>query len=134
MLELKFILIPIVGFLIGYFTNWLAIKMLFHPKRKILGIQGILPKRKKILAKKIAEVSPKIMPDYFQKLEKIPFIGEKVIGLFKNAVENQVNSLSVEDLEELTYKVMKKEMNFVIWMGGVIGFIIGCVQLLIVVL
>jgi len=134
MLEVKLMLIPIVGFLIGYFTNWIAIKMLFHPKKKIFGIQGILPKRKKILAKKIAEVSPEIMPEYFQKLEKIPFVGNKILELFKNAVENQVNSLSIEDLEELTYKVMKKEMSFVIWMGGVIGLIIGCVQLLIVVL
>ncbi|MFH1358869.1 MAG: DUF445 family protein, partial [archaeon] len=133
MLEVKLMLIPIVGFLIGYFTNWIAIKMLFHPKKKIFGIQGILPKRKKILAKKIAEVSPEIMPEYFQKLEKIPFVGNKILELFKNAVENQVNSLSIEDLEELTYKVMKKEMSFVIWMGGVIGLIIGCVQLLIVV-
>ena len=34
------ILIPLISAFIGWFTNWIAIKMLFHPKepKKILGI------------------------------------------------------------------------------------------------
>ena len=34
------ILIPFISAFIGWFTNWIAIKMLFHPKepKKILGI------------------------------------------------------------------------------------------------
>lgn len=41
-------LLPIISAFIGWFTNWIAIKMLFHPKKpiNILGIkvQGIFPK------------------------------------------------------------------------------------------
>lgn len=50
-------LIPIISAFIGWFTNWIAIKMLFHPKepRKILGItfHGIFPKRQRQFAEKL---------------------------------------------------------------------------------
>ncbi len=131
MIQTKILLMPVIGFIIGYFTNWIAIKMLFHPRRKIFGIQGVLPKRKGILAKKIGEISPEIMPPYFKKIEKMPFIGNRIIAAFQRAVENQINSLSIEELEDIVFKVMKKEMSFVIWIGGVIGFLIGCVQAII---
>src|SRR5688500_1862964 len=51
------ILIPIISAFIGWFTNWIAIKMLFHPKqpKKILGItfHGIFPKRQRQFAAKL---------------------------------------------------------------------------------
>ena len=51
------ILIPLISAFIGWFTNWIAIKMLFHPKNpiKFLGftIQGIFPKRQQQFAKKL---------------------------------------------------------------------------------
>ena len=43
----SYILFPVVGFFIGWVTNVLAIQFLFHPRKKIFGIQGIIPKRKK---------------------------------------------------------------------------------------
>ncbi len=50
-------LIPFISAFIGYFTNWIAIKMLFHPKNPVtvLGItfQGIFPKRQKQFAQKL---------------------------------------------------------------------------------
>lgn len=57
------IIIPIlVGSIIGYFTNWLAIKMLFRPleEKRILGIKvpftpGLIPKERKRIAKSIGE-------------------------------------------------------------------------------
>lgn len=57
------ILIPvIVGAIIGYFTNWLAIKMLFRPhyEKKIMGIKipftpGLIPKERNRIAKSIGE-------------------------------------------------------------------------------
>lgn len=53
-------IIPIVGALIGWFTNYLAVKMLFHPRKPIkffgLSIQGVFPKRQRKLAEKIGEV------------------------------------------------------------------------------
>ena len=51
------ILIPFISAFIGWFTNWIAIKMLFHPKepKKIFGItfHGIFPKRQVQFAEKL---------------------------------------------------------------------------------
>jgi len=53
-------LIPVISAFIGWFTNWIAIKMLFHPKepKKILGItiQGIFPKRQQQFAEKLGKL------------------------------------------------------------------------------
>ncbi len=54
------LLIPVISAFIGWFTNWIAIKMLFHPRepRKILGMtfQGIFPKRQKQFAEKLGKL------------------------------------------------------------------------------
>jgi uncharacterized membrane protein YheB (UPF0754 family) len=51
---------PAAGAVIGYFTNWLAIKMLFRPLRekRLFGLRlpftpGLIPKERRVLAKKI---------------------------------------------------------------------------------
>jgi uncharacterized membrane protein YheB (UPF0754 family) len=53
-------LLPFISAFIGWFTNWIAIKMLFHPKtpKKILGItiQGIFPKGQKKFAQKLGSL------------------------------------------------------------------------------
>ena len=58
------ILTPILGGIIGYFTNWLAIKMLFKPykEKRIAGFRlpftpGLIPKERQELAKKIGETT-----------------------------------------------------------------------------
>ncbi len=55
----NYISLPIIGALIGWFTNYIAVKMLFRPQRavKFLGIsiQGLVPRRQKDLANKIAQ-------------------------------------------------------------------------------
>ena len=52
--------IPFISAFIGWFTNWLAIKMIFHPKQPIkilwLNIQGILPKRQQQLAERVGKL------------------------------------------------------------------------------
>lgn len=52
--------LPFLAAGIGWFTNYLAIKMLFHPREPInLGfytLQGIFPKRQKVLAEKLGKV------------------------------------------------------------------------------
>jgi len=49
---------PIVGAAIGYFTNFIAVKMLFRPHRPIgigqFKIQGLLPKRRNDIAESVA--------------------------------------------------------------------------------
>lgn len=53
---LPWILLPGVGALIGYATNWLAIKMLFHPRKKRWGLQGLLPRRQADLAESVGRI------------------------------------------------------------------------------
>lgn len=59
-MSLSLIIIPIISALIGWFTNWIAVKMLFHPKVpiSILGIkiQGIFPKRHDDIAIKLGKL------------------------------------------------------------------------------
>ncbi len=46
-------------------------------------------------------------------------------------VEAKVNAMPPEALEELLLSVMKKELNAVIWLGGVIGLLLGGISVLI---
>jgi len=128
----KLVAIPVIGFLIGYFTNYIAIKMLFYPRKKFLGFQGVLPRRKMILAKNIGEVSVHVLPEKVRDLEKIPFVGEKIMDLIKVSIEKEVGRLSDEKLEKIIMRVVRKELSFITWMGGVLGFLIGLVQVLII--
>ena len=65
------ILIPLIYAFIGWFTNWIAIKMLFHPRepKKILGVtfHGIFPKRQKTLATNLG----KLISDEFLSFNEI---------------------------------------------------------------
>lgn len=120
------ILIPIISALIGWFTNFIAIKSLFKPYKpvNILGLkfQGLIPKRQKILSKKIS----KIIIQYLisnedlifnlndkEQLEKIknklsPILLEKIISevpiMFKSMAEplikNIIDKKSIEIIKE----------------------------------
>ncbi len=50
--------LPFISAGIGWFTNYIAIKMLFHPRKEknfyFFKLQGIFPKRKKTLARNLA--------------------------------------------------------------------------------
>ncbi|MBG29638.1 MAG: DUF445 domain-containing protein [Opitutae bacterium] len=52
--------LPIIGALIGWLTNWVAVKMLFHPKKPlrllIVTVQGVFPKRQQAFAEKLGNV------------------------------------------------------------------------------
>jgi uncharacterized membrane protein YheB (UPF0754 family) len=54
-MEYWFWALPVItGASIGWITNWLAIRMLFRPRRPILGVQGLLPRRRTELIERIA--------------------------------------------------------------------------------
>lgn len=193
-------LIPVISAFIGWFTNWIAIKMLFHPKepKKILGItiQGIFPKRQQQFAEKLgklvseellsfADIQQKLVhPDNIHKLmpvveehidqflrkklaEEMPvismFIGENTIqqlkGIFMKELESlfpvimqrymghlqqeldlekivtqKVASFSSDKLEDILQSILSKEFRFVELIGGVLGFIIGLLQVLLTLL
>ena len=52
--------LPFIASFIGYATNWLAVKMLFRPRRprRIFGltIQGVFPKRQAALAENLGKI------------------------------------------------------------------------------
>jgi uncharacterized membrane protein YheB (UPF0754 family) len=56
----KLVFIPLIAAFTGWFTTWIAIKMLFHPRKpfRFLGlrIQGIFPKNQEQIAEKLGEV------------------------------------------------------------------------------
>lgn len=98
------ILPPILGGIIGYFTNWLAIKMLFFPrepkyigKLKLPFTPGLIPKERERLSKKIAKVCEEnilnqetIKENLFTKENK-----EKIYLL----IEKKYNNLIEKDYE-----------------------------------
>lgn len=57
---IAYLLPPVVGALIGWGTNWLALKMLFRPvnpwKLGPLVIQGVIPRRQDALARNLGEM------------------------------------------------------------------------------
>lgn len=196
-MPVSYFLIPLISGFIGYITNWIAIKMLFHPRKpvRILGItiQGIFPKRQQQFAEKLGKMvsseflsfqdieekisSPEnlkhILPEIEIHVDRFlqerlaqlfpmisMFIGEKTIQTMKNAllteleaifpvvikkyvgglqqqldlehiVVEKVKTFSSDQLEKLLYGIMSKEFRLVEVLGGVLGFLIGCLQVLI---
>lgn len=70
-----YVLIPLISAFIGYFTNWIAIKMLFHPRTpwRFLGmtIQGIFPKRQQQFAEKLGKLVSQELLSFSEIEQKI---------------------------------------------------------------
>lgn len=102
-------LLPFIAGFIGWFTNWIAIKMLFHPRLpvKFLGmtIQGIFPKRQALFAEKLGQLVSKELisldeialkinqPATIQKA--LPFIEEHIDGFIKTKLKEEMPLLSM---------------------------------------
>ncbi len=187
--------LPIIAALTGWITNFIAIKMLFHPREKVkilfLEIQGIFPKRQKKLAEKLGkvvsdelfsmedvrsaitnpdnlgevhQVIDEKLDDFLENrmMESMPmlyvFMSDEMrvkikatlqqelelmlpelIGQFANKIEKEVDvertvyekvvNFSSDKLEEILYSIMQKEFKFIEILGGVLGFIIGLIQI-----
>lgn len=186
---------PFIAAFTGWFTTWIAIYMLFHPRnpKRFLGItiQGVFPKRQKAIAAKLGSVVANELlhfkeiavhikdPDQVRSLmpgiethidsflhvklkEKLPvismFIGEGVMQKVKEGlleeitlllpevmekfadnlsqkidieamVTEKVSNFSSDKLEEILLSVMSKEFRFIELIGGVLGFVIGLIQM-----
>ena len=190
-------LLPLIGALTGWVTNWIAVKMLFHPRepRNIIffTIQGVFPKRQKVMAEKLGHIvaaelfsiddvvekmksadnkevlafvetkiddfinvklsgsmpmlamflnddlKNKIKTTLLSEIEEvIPGVIESYANKLKNEVDvkaivyDKVVNFSSDKLEEILVSIMKKEFKFIELLGGVLGFLIGLIQLLIV--
>ncbi|MGB3008352.1 MAG: DUF445 family protein [Chitinophagaceae bacterium] len=131
------LLIPVISAFIGWVTNWVAIKMLFHPRepKKILGVtfQGIFPKRQLQFAEKLGklvsdeflsfqDIEDKISnPDNLKKI--MPMIENHVDDFLRNKLSNEMPVISMfvgdktitklksafmKEIEELFPQVMKQ--------------------------
>ena len=191
-------LLPFIAALIGWLTNFLAVKMLFHPRetKNVAGLkfQGVFPKRQKQLAHKLGSLvaeelissdeithrirmgatSEEAMDALEKKIEKtireklvkaFPMLSmflsdemvEKVTKLFRielkdflkdsvdemsSKIENELNvkelvsqkveAFSSQKVESLMVNLMKKEFKFIELVGALLGFAIGCAQLVLI--
>lgn len=191
-------IIPFVAAGIGWLTNWLAIKMLFNPKKKTSFIffswQGLFPanqaeisarvgkmvaeellnpqdvksvanspeqllKLRQLVEKKmdeyLFEVFPTrhkilsvLIPDAkmnemkMELLEEVDKAVPEMIDAYLKTVEEKfdvakiiferMSVLEVDKLEKLLMSILAKEFRFVELLGGVIGFLIGLIQVLLI--
>ncbi|WP_058486261.1 DUF445 family protein [Defluviitalea phaphyphila] len=101
---IQFFISPIAGSVIGYFTNWLAIKMLFRPytEKRILGMKlpftpGLIPKEKNKLAKKVGEtigahlLSEEVLLKTLNDRKIIKNIENMLDNIFSNLRKNDEN-------------------------------------------
>jgi uncharacterized membrane protein YheB (UPF0754 family) len=109
-----FLVPPVAGGIIGYFTNDLAIKMLFRPyksiyigKRKLPFTPGLIPSNQQRLAQKVSDtimgslLTPEELQRLAQRLLKTERVENAILWLLKLALE-QVQS----DKEQKTAKIL----------------------------
>jgi len=191
-------LLPFIAAFTGWLTNFIAVKMLFHPKKpiRVLGIQiqGVFPKRQLILAQNLGEIVARELlsvEDIVQKInsdktktlalnlvenkvdefisQKLPqsmpmlamFLNDdlknkiksillaeigailpQLIQQFGNNLQQDINvqqivyekvaNFSSDKFEEILIRIMQKEFRLIEILGGILGFIIGIIQLLLV--
>ena len=95
-------LLPLIAAVIGWGTNYLAVRMLFHPReeKRILGlrIQGVFPKRQKVLAEKLGKLVARelfSMQDVRNHLQ-----GEEFISHVSAIIESKVDDFLKNNLTE----------------------------------
>jgi len=191
--------IPIISALIGWFTNYIAVKMIFRPRREVrfLGIrwQGLIPKRKQDMAIKIAETVEKELishrdireivqsTDFHHQTSQViktqidDFILEKVasnplLGMFlspevterlsvmlmeelqkkiphaidslfesieskidfREIIRSKIEGFDLARLESIVYSIASRELKSIEVLGGVLGFVVGLVQVAILII
>jgi uncharacterized membrane protein YheB (UPF0754 family) len=195
---LALISIPVISALIGWITNYIAVKMIFRPKNEIrilgLRIQGLIPKRKQDLAIKIAhtvekelishrdikevlksedfhlhtsdvirqkiegfiqsktagnpliamfvtpEITSRLSSMIMEELQKeipgvIDSILEKVESKidFREIIQKKIEQFDPSKLESIVYNIASQELKAIEILGGVLGFIVGLIQLLLMI-
>ncbi len=89
----------------------------------VLGADG-KAKIKATLVKEFENSLPEI-------LEKVNNNIQKDLDV-QQLVTEKVANFSVEKLEDILYSIMQKEFKFIEILGAVLGFLIGCVQVLLI--
>jgi uncharacterized membrane protein YheB (UPF0754 family) len=101
---LRFILLVIIGGLIGWITNKVAIKMLFRPvnPHKFLGItfQGVFPRRKDQIAISLADIiekellSKEVLMEQLLDEEKLETIMERLKAVITDKLAEAIPSVA----------------------------------------
>ncbi len=110
--------------IVGYYTNFLAIKMLFQPKQgKVLGWEGLVPKNKANIAQSLGEsiqtnlLAPEILLEYVYE-QKLIETGTKKLGewldeLLKDGdVRHKVTAKIISLLQEKGPDLLSQVFNF----------------------
>lgn len=45
-------------------------------------------------------------------------------------IESRINEMDVKESEKLILEVMNKELKAIVWLGALLGFLMGCINLL----
>ncbi|EPR34884.1 protein of unknown function DUF445 [Alkalidesulfovibrio alkalitolerans DSM 16529] len=97
-----YLLTPFVCALIGWATNWIAVKMLFHPREPWkfgpLAIQGIFPKRQKALAARLGEMVQRELVNMEEIAEALR--GHDMSERFREVIDAEIGRLLTEKLVE----------------------------------
>ena len=134
------LLLPLISAFIGWFTNWIAIKMLFHPRepRNFLGmtIQGIFPKRQQQFAEKLGKLVSQELLSFTDISDKLtspenlnrlaPYIEEHIDHFLRVKLKEtmpmismfigdktiaQLKTVFLEELQQLFPVIMEKYMG-----------------------
>ncbi len=102
-LILQFLMMVAVGTLIGWFTNYLAIKLLFRPYKEMnfffFKIQGLIPKRRDEISENIADVVEKELisvDDIENKLKEVEFDDGMIEKVLDKLVEEKLKKSILE--------------------------------------
>lgn len=110
----QIIIPPVAGSIIGYFTNDLAIKMLFRPYKPLYFFQkqlpftpGLIPRNQERLAKRVSDtiMSSLLTPEELQKLAKRLLQTERVKGAILWLLQLALKQIK-EDKEQKTAKIL----------------------------
>lgn len=111
------ILIPVISAFIGWVTNWIAIKMLFHPRepKKVLGVtfQGIFPKRQQQFAEKLGKlVSAEFLSfeDIEQKISS-PENLKKIMPMIENHIDDFLRTRLSSEMPVISMFIGDKTIN-----------------------
>ena len=102
-LVIQFLIMVSVGTLIGWFTNYLAIKLLFRPYKEVnllfFKIQGLIPKRRDEIAVNISEVVEKeliSLDDIAEKFQNSEFNEEMIDDLLDKIIGEKLQRSILE--------------------------------------
>lgn len=199
MITIRITIVALIGAIIGWITNVIAIKLIFRPLKPIkipifnFTIQGLIPKRREEIAESIGNVVENELLSMNEIVEKLikeenishivfilkrkinDIVSEKLPSILPSAIKNmifsyiddlvekegetmikdlaqkvvdkaideisiseivkgKINTFELDKIEKIVLSISSKELKHIEVLGGVLGFLIGIVQGLIMLL